>query len=48
LNYSLGIPSPKRCGPLYWRDFRCAEEAVIVNFYLHIAVKMEKLIAGDD
>jgi len=48
MNYSLGIPSHKRCGPLYWRGLGCAEQTVIVNFYLHIAVKMEKPIAADD
>jgi len=48
MHYSLGIPSYKRRGPLYWREFRCAKQAVIVNFHRHIAVKMEKLIAGND
>jgi hypothetical protein len=47
MNYSLGIPSHKRRGAQYWRDFRCAEEAVIVNFYLHITIKMEQLVMGD-
>jgi len=48
MNYLLCTASAERRGALDWRNFRCAEKAVIIYFHLHIAVKMEQSLLGDD